>query len=86
MTISIREVIEQCALKVAPSAEHRARPTDYIGGEETMDLLSALAGEIRALAAQYEGCIVAAGDAVTHAHDGDSLDVIPLYRAKDPKS
>jgi hypothetical protein len=80
--ITIAEVIEQCALEVEPSEDHQNNPKYYIGGEETMELLAALAADIRALAAQYEGCIVA---------DGEVRMTVPtmtgyknLYRAKEP--
>ena len=69
--ITISEVIEQCALEVEPSEDHRNNPNDYIGGEETMELLATLAAAIRALAAQYEGCIVAEREAVAWQYRDD---------------
>ncbi len=62
--ITIEQVIEQCARIVDPSAEHRQNPGDYIGEEEGMRMLDDLASEIRTLAKQYEGCIVAEGERV----------------------
>ena len=80
MTISIAEVIEQCAQLA-----------------EGWDSGAPIAKDIRALAAQYEGCIVAEGEAVGVYTGKDyeyGYDIInmhdevptktPLYRAKEP--
>jgi hypothetical protein len=99
MTISISEVIEQCA-KVCADSESglwseyenggngRGRASQYIEG--AADVAGALAAAIRALKAQYEGCIVAEGDPdcwistdTGEPHWSDGKNRFPLYRARE---
>ena len=44
-----------------------------------------MSSHIRALAAKYEGCIVAEGEPVLFAVPWQSQDQSSLYRAKEPK-
>lgn len=100
MTITIKDVIEQCA-RVCAEAEaelwrtHKKsnRSGQYIEG--AADQAEELATAIRALSAQYEGCIVAQGEAQAWASPGkERLEfsrkdtvygshTIPLYRARE---
>jgi hypothetical protein len=78
MSITIAEVIEQCA--------------QACEGFDACDP-SYIAIHIRALAEQYEGCIVADGEverykSVAHSHGTDLAtrwEYIPLYRAREAK-
>jgi hypothetical protein len=45
---------------------------------------SDIAYAIRALKNKYGDTILCEREPVTHVHEGDSLDPIPLYRAKEP--
>jgi hypothetical protein len=98
--ITITEVIEQCAKMVEPTDAHRNNPYDYISGREAVEVLELLANNIRALAAQYEGCIVADGEPVAEVkrYQQWACDVVLvdagtheelagklLYLAKEPK-
>ena len=69
--ITIAEVIEQCALRGGATA---------MGGAGWVEV----AETIRALAAQYEGCIVAEGKPVLFAVPWQGQDHLSLYRAKEP--
>lgn len=75
--ITIREVIEQCAQIVDRNAD-ACEPKSH-----AQIVLQSNATAIRALAAQYEGCIVAERPArmsIPTLH-GD----LPLYRAREAK-
>ena len=80
MTITIAEVIEQAAQECDICAEQaRCCGSNYA----LLVVLAAkeLAEKIRALAAQYEGCIVAEGDGHYHYDIARTL-----YRAREPQS
>jgi len=80
--ITIAEVIEQCA-RVAIKAGDTA--ADMYGvGAECITTAELAAEAIRALAAKYEGCIVAEGKPVLFAVSWQSQDQSSLYRAKEP--
>jgi len=77
--ITVAEVIEQCA---------------QIIDQQDVDpsFKHRMSSHIRALAAQYEGCIVAEGDPdcwistdTGEPHWSDGANRFPLYRAKEPK-
>jgi hypothetical protein len=75
--ITIAEVIEQCA----KACEEHPDGLNMLGGN-----FVACATAIRALKAQYEGCIVAEGKPVLFAVPWQSQDQSSLYRAKEPET
>ena len=68
--ITIAEVIEQC---------RRIVKAECVGFANDDEQLDRIADDIRALAAQYEGCIVAEGDVWLFYEDKT------LYRAREAK-
>jgi hypothetical protein len=83
--ITISEVIEQRARECDKRAKR-----DFPWASENSDRYHAQADwaeqcakDIRALAAQYEGCIVAEGKPVLFAVPWQSQDHLSLYRAKE---
>ena len=89
MTIPISEVLEEAAREVEPKGP---RPCDCdscdcgnsgdLRAVAWWDEAAANADAIRALKGAYGDAILCEREVVTHVHDGDSLDPIPLYRAK----
>jgi hypothetical protein len=77
--ITIAEVIEQCAALCESTYEGA-----FEGTRPCFDTPTECAAAIRALAAQYEGCIVAEGEPVLFAVPWQSQDQSSLYRAKEP--
>jgi hypothetical protein len=77
--ITIAEVIEQCERVADDAAKGEVRDI-YDSGWNAATLH--IAARIRALAAQYEGCIVAEGETVPVAFNSDSM-TKPLYRARE---
>jgi hypothetical protein len=72
--ITIAEVIEQCAHFADAQRIDAIRNRDF--AEAT--LCKEIANDIRALAAKYEGCIVAEGEPYCY------MERETLYRAKEP--
>jgi hypothetical protein len=75
--ITIAEVIEEAAQEVR---------AECIGFADDDMQLNRIIAAIRALAAQYEGCIVAEGKPVLFAVPWQSQDQSSLYRAKQPET
>jgi hypothetical protein len=73
MTITIAEVIEQCARIVDQNADACETKS------HAQIVLQSNATAIRALAEQYEGCIVAEGTPLIMSH----FQIAPLYRARE---
>jgi len=48
LTAFAQAVARECLTIVDPKGEHRARPNDYIGGDDGVALLDAVSDEIRA--------------------------------------
>jgi hypothetical protein len=93
--IEIKEVLEEAARVCDESAsdlwktyklgdeDGRGRGSDYVqGGSDTAHLL---AEAIRALAAKWDGCIVAEGAEIVDEWWIAPNKAVPLYRAKEPK-
>jgi hypothetical protein len=93
--IEIKEVLEEAA-RVCDECEAgmrsvykngdedgRGRASQYIEGG--CDAAKLLADAIRALAAKYEGCIVAEGAEIVNKWRIAPNKAVPLYRAKEAK-
>jgi len=77
------DLIEMCA-KAAIQAGIDACDTYGINAE-CIQTGERAAEAIRALIPEYGDGVVCEAVPVTHTHDGDSLDMVPLYRAKETK-
>jgi hypothetical protein len=68
-------------IPISEVLEEAARVCDSVNNHDNPMTASDCAAAIRALAAKYEGCIVAEGGPLIMSH----FQIAPFYRAKEPK-